>query len=217
MTSFEQQIEEDLTWRETEMATLKLLLASAPTGSPRQQALLRACCAMLYAHYEGFCKFCWVLMLDTIQAEACFRRDLVEPVAVRSMATIFKRLRGNAADESLWRFARSEFCAHLQQPATFPEEVDTGSNLWPTVSKEINGSLGLQCPLLLAHKSELGQLVSRRNRIAHGEKLEIADLRQFQRFEHAAVLVMHELAIAVTDCLEKKTYLRSVGAPAPLT
>jgi hypothetical protein len=214
MTPFQQQIEQDLAWREAEMASLKMLLASAPTGSDRQRALLRACSAMLYAHYEGFCKFCWILMLDTIATEAHVRNDLVEALAKRSMISVFRNFRGDTSDAAIWQFAGSEFQRELGQVAVFPDEIDTESNLWPSVSQKINDSIGLQYPLLNAHEAELRQLVGRRNKIAHGEKLEIADIPQFQQFEHAAVLVMHELALGVAECLENKTYLRPHADPA---
>ena len=216
MIPFQEEIEQDLAWREAEMGSLKMLLASAVSGSDRQRALLRACSAMLYAHYEGFCKFCWTMMLDTIEAEAHMRKDLAECMAKRSMISVFRQLRGDTSDESLWRFATSEFHDQLKQVAVFQDEVDTESNLWPRVSQKINDSVGLQCPLLSAHEDELRQLVGRRNKIAHGEKLEIANIQQFQKFENAAVLVMHELAIAVVECLEKKTYLLPTGHPATL-
>ena len=214
MIPFQEEIEQDLAWREAEMGSLKMLLASAVSGSGRQRALLRACSAMLYAHYEGFCKFCWTLMLNTIEAEGHLRMDLAERVAKRSMIPVFRQLRRDISDESLWLFATSEFHNQLKQVAVFQDEVDTESNLWPSVSQRINDSVGLQCSLLNAHEAELRQLVGRRNKIAHGEKLEIADIQQFQRFENAAVLVMHELAIAVVECLENKTYLLPTSDPA---
>lgn len=214
MTPFQQQIEQDLAWREAEMASLKMLLASAPTGSDRQRALLRACSAMLYAHYEGFCKFCWTLILDTIAAEAHVRKDLVEALAKRSMITVFRTFRADTSDAAIWQFASCDFQHQLGQIAVFPDEIDTESNLWPSVSQKINDSIGLQYPLLNTHEAELRQLVGRRNKIAHGEKLEIADMQQFQQFEHAAVVVMHELALGVAECLENKSYLRPHTDPA---
>ena len=214
MKTWEQEIERDLAWRESEMGALKLLLASGRTGSDRQRALLRACSAMLYAHYEGFSKFCWTLMLNTIEAQSHLRRDLTEPLAKRAMAAVFTRLRGNTSLSNLWKFATADFQSQMSQVADFPDEVDTKSNLWPHLSQEINASVGLSCPLLCLHSAELAQLVGRRNAIAHGEKLEIADLTQFQKLEHAAVLVMHELAIAVVTCLDEGTYVRMPPDPA---
>jgi hypothetical protein len=209
MSTWAEQIEKDLAWREAEMGALKLLLASAPAGSDRHRALMRACCAMIYAHYEGFCKFCWTLMLDTIEKQSLARQDLVDPLARRAMAAVFRALRGDTSDVRLWDFATNTFATLLKERAAFPDEIDTESNLWPAVAKRINVSIGIECPMFDAHDAELRQLVGRRNKIAHGEKLEMANLAQLQKFEHAAVVAMHDLAIAVVDCLEKKTYLRA--------
>ena len=217
MSTWSQEIENDLAWREAEMGALKLLLASAPAGSDRQRALLRACCAMVYAHYEGFCKFCWTLMLASIEAQSLLRQDLAEPLARRAMASVFRALRGNTSDIKLWEFGVKSFSAQLTQKAVFPDEIDTESNLWPAVATRINESVGLQCSLFDVHDAELRQLVGRRNKIAHGEKLEIANLEQLQKFEHAAVLAMHDLALAVVECLDKKSFLRPATPAAVAT
>jgi len=130
---------------------------------------------------------------------------------------VFKRLRGDTSDSNLWNFGLSQFQGELGEKARFPDEVDTQSNLWPGLAQEINTSVGLHCPLFDTHSAELAQLVGRRNKIAHGEKLEIADLKQFQKFEHAAWVVMHELAIAVVECLQKKSYLQPATASSAPT
>ena len=163
---------------------------------------------MLYAHYEGFCKFCWTCLLNAIQADSCRRSELIDPLAKRSMDSVFKRLRGNTSDERLWRFAFSEFHLQLMEPATFPEEVDTQSNLWPNLSQKINETVGLRCPLLSQHHTchRTTRWSSKRHRA--WKKLEIADLKQLQMLENAAVLVMHELAIAVSDAVASKAHLR---------
>jgi len=57
MDPWEYELEQDLNWREAELASLKVLVAEATAGTVSHQALLRALWAMLYAHYEGFCKF----------------------------------------------------------------------------------------------------------------------------------------------------------------
>jgi hypothetical protein len=217
MSKWEAEIEGDLAWRESEMGTLKLLLAASPNRSDRQRALLRACSAMLYAHYEGFCKFCWTILLDSIQKQSPVRSDLIESLAKRAMEGVFKKLRGDTSIENLWRFCSKDFATELGKNATFTEGVDTKSNLWPNLSIEINASVGIACPLLLAHSDRIGQLVGRRNKIAHGEKLEIPNMTKFQELEHAAVLVMHELAIAVVTCLDECDYLSQTATPAVAT
>jgi len=145
--------------------------------------------------------------LNAIAKKAHPKMHLSVPLAKRAMAKIFKRLRGDLSIDAIWNFATVEFQAELSNAAEFPDEIDTKSNLWPKLSKEINASVGLECPLLDVHSTEIGQLVGRRNKIAHGEKLEITDLTQFQKYEHAVLMVMHELAIAVVKCLDEGSYL----------
>ncbi|MFN6439004.1 MAG: MAE_28990/MAE_18760 family HEPN-like nuclease [Nostoc sp. DedSLP01] len=56
---------------------------------------------------------------------------------------------------------------------------------------------------------ELEALVVRRNDIAHGQKMIIKDIQEYLKYEKAAVEVMHELAVSVVECLDKKLYLNS--------
>jgi hypothetical protein len=54
---------------------------------------------------------------------------------------------------------------------------------------------------------KLKSLVARRNEIAHGQKMTISSLTEYQEYENAAIVVMHELAISVLEALESKCYL----------
>lgn len=121
MKNWESQIEQDLSWREAELASLKLLLVSTPKNSARHKALLRACCAQLYAHYEGFCKFCWTLMLEAITTHSHLRYELIEPLQKLSLNPAFKKLRGDTSDNNLYNFAHRSFQDLLREIATFPE------------------------------------------------------------------------------------------------
>src|SRR5262249_50734358 len=58
------------------------------------------------------------------------------------------------------------------------------------------------------NKSKLGLLVTRRNGIAHGEDVVVKDLTEYKQYEDAALVVMHDLAVAVVDALDNKTYLK---------
>lgn len=57
MSNWDKQLEDDLDWRQAELASLKSQVIKATNGSVMHQVLLRAMWALLYAHYEGFCKF----------------------------------------------------------------------------------------------------------------------------------------------------------------
>ena len=53
--AWETELEQDLKWREDELAAMKFAVTQTVIGTAPHKALLRAAWAMLYAHYEGFC------------------------------------------------------------------------------------------------------------------------------------------------------------------
>lgn len=204
-------LENDLKWREAELASLKKHVVLADAGSVAQRGLLRALWAMLYAHYEGFTKFCWDTFLDEIQSSSIRIDELSEPFALLSLEKDFKALRGSLDSLSLWDFSTSNLPARLRSSASFPEEsrLQTDSNLWPNVFERENWRIGISCSQLNAHRSMLKSLVSRRNEIAHGKDLSIRDLTEYQPYENAALSVMHELALSILHAVENKTYISS--------
>ncbi len=48
------QLEDDLAWREAELAVLRVILANRELTKLQKEVLFRAAWALLYAHYEGF-------------------------------------------------------------------------------------------------------------------------------------------------------------------
>lgn len=51
---WEAELENDLRWRENELAAIKFSIQQTEPHSVPYKALLWAAWAMLYAHYEGF-------------------------------------------------------------------------------------------------------------------------------------------------------------------
>ncbi|MBR8826692.1 MAG: hypothetical protein DSM107014_02110 [Gomphosphaeria aponina SAG 52.96 = DSM 107014] len=66
MSSWFEKIEQELDWRERELTSMKILVITTKNNSTKQA--LRSLIVMLYAHYEGFCKFAWDLYLNGIAA-----------------------------------------------------------------------------------------------------------------------------------------------------
>lgn len=205
----DQVLERDLKWREAELASLKKHAALSVPNSVERSSLLRALLAMLYAHYEGFTKFCWETLLDHIQSEGVSRSQLTKPFAMLSLEGEFKSLRGNTSSDYLWDFAASRFNAALERSARFEEgcRPSTESNLWPNVYEREAQKMELSCVIMDGHRQTLKSLVSRRNDIAHGKENMLRDLDEYQKFEEAVVSVMHELALSVLSSAEEKSYL----------
>ena len=207
MNDFDRELEADLKWREAELASLKLLVSDSSHGTIRNQVLLRALCALLYAHYEGFCKFAWDYYLGSLEKTQVLRHECVDQIAKTSLLKEFKEMRGDTSPEAIWDFCTNRFQLLMQEKLVFILKLETASNLWPALLISNSSSVGLDCSLARDHATKLKGLVTRRNDIAHGQKMMIRDLDEYQAYENAAIVVMHELAISVLEALESRCYL----------
>lgn len=207
MASFVEEVEKDLRWREEELAALKLLASSAVKSSARERALLRALTALLYAHYEGFCKFCWDLYVEVLSNQKPQKRTLIDSVKIAALESEILDLKKNMSHSDVVKFLDSygTYC-RVAQPIKINLDID--SNLWPDRFQKIMDRLSLSSDCIKTYNTEIRALVGRRNGIAHGEKLIIADIKAYEQFENCALLVMHELAINIADALEGQTYMK---------
>ena len=203
-------IENDLKWREAELASLKHHAIATRENPVAHKAALRALWAMLYAHFEGFTKFCWELALDEIERSKTKRQDLIDTMAVASLEAFFSTVRGNTSSDNLWACFRSNMANELMAEAVFPEKYrpSTDSNLWPEVFRRETSKFGISCSEIDDSDALIKALVSRRNKIAHGETMTIRNLAEYEPFEASTTIVMHELAVAVLDLLENKQYCK---------
>lgn len=201
MTDWAKELEEDLNWREAELATLKRALSVAASG-PRERALLRALVAVLYAHYEGFCRFAWQTYLDAVSQDGKARKDVAECLARLSLKPRFDELRTKCSTQEVWDFCRVGFASAMQEPISFDVGLDSKDNLWPDVFREKSQLVGLPCSELEHNSSRMSSLVARRNDLAHGKKVAVPKLVDYLDYENAALLVMHEVAVEVMEAIQ---------------
>lgn len=202
------QIEADLDWREKELAILRKQLLQTQLGSPQEQAFLRTNVAMLYAHYEGFCKFALGVYIDALDRLALKRVDLKWSIASHSLHGLHAELRSIADPVEFFTKLLTQVDSHFQEKAVY-ERPDNIANLWPDLLMRWQTNLGLQCAAVQGEKTRLDTLVKARNNIAHGKKLTVANRAELDKHLNAATLAMHEVAVGIAEALEKKLYLRS--------
>lgn len=202
-------LEEDLRWREAELVSLKRLAIVHNDNDVVLRATLRASWALLYAHFEGFTKFCWELLLDHVQSEKLLISQLSKDFQLLALEKLFRTLRGNNKSNSLWDFFNTTLPTELQSIAFFPTEcrLETDSNLWPDVFVRECARIGVKSTTLESSRIRLQALVSRRNDIAHGKNMTIKSVEEYSEYEHAALLVLHDLAVQVLDVIENKVYI----------
>ncbi len=202
------QIEADLDWREKELAILRKQLFQTALGSLQERTFLRTNLAMIYAHYEGFCKFALGVYIDALDRLALKRVDMKWPIAAKSLRKLHAEMRLIADPVEFFTKLFTDMDTHFNQKAEY-ERPDTIANLWPDLLMRWQTNLGLQCTTVLSEKTRLDTLVTSRNQIAHGKKLTVANRAELDKHSYAATMAMHEVAVGIADALEKQLYSRS--------
>jgi len=212
--SWEQELESDLKWREMELAALKFAVAQSTPNTVPHKALLRAAWAMLYAHYEGFCLFALDLFLDEVKKSGVTRKQCMMPLTLFSLEETFRKLRkGTPPTLDFYTFCSITYPALMSAAIDFEKDGDGDfviagrSNLYGTQLLEHCITMCLVASHIDTNNKKLGLLVSRRNKIAHGEQEVVKDLAEYKQYEDVTIEVMHDLAVAIVDALNGKTYL----------
>ena len=131
----EGQIESDLAWREAELAFFREMLAAKKYSEVRTRTLFRAAWALLYAHYEGFSKFCLDLYLDFVRKRHSHCRSLPQRLFIFLIDKEIRKAKNLPSDEIV-SFFLNEFTS-LRDSAPLSAQVDTQSNLWPDRLKQL--------------------------------------------------------------------------------
>ena len=204
-------LEEDLRWREAELASLKRIAITNTYNEDILRVILRASWAILYAHFEGFTKFCWELLLDQIQNCEVLIEELSEDFLLIALEKQFRKLRGDSSSVSLWKFFSAELPNTLRDKPIFSTDcrLTTESNLWPSVFERECAKIGIHSTTLQSSRTRIQALVARRNEIAHGKSMTIKSIEEYTEYENVTLLILHDLAVQVLDILEKETYKKA--------
>ena len=165
---------------------------------------------MLYAHFEGFSKFCWDTVLDHVQSEKLQADALSDNFMLLALEPSFRAHRGQLSADAIWNYFKGDLPSALKNVAVFEGEarLTTESNLWPNVFERESQRIGILCEELQSHRVRIKALVARRNEIAHGKSMVIETVAEYHEYENAAFCVMHDLAIKSMQIIESKVYRR---------
>ncbi len=194
----------DLDWRESELASLKLLLKKNNITSIQKEVLLRAAWAMLYAHYEGFSKFCLTVFYDEAAKRLADCETLPVRTKVFALDQHLKTLKNLSSLDMLEEMETFFNYVKTTKP-TFPE-VNTKSNLWPDVMQELLLDADITVNEFSFHATKLKTLVSRRNSIAHGQKNFIDEVDYYLTYEHVVYEVLYSLVFSIESRLNQAPY-----------
>lgn len=208
------QIEKDLDWRIAELVELKKLTLSLKDRSIAYSALLRALWVMLYAHYEGFCKFAISIFLDELEKTGKERQHFKDDIVMFSLEEEFSALKNNFSVVQFYEYLTNKFHEVLNSQIQFKRnnrsefQIKGESNLYPDSLIEICSCICVPQKTIEENHLKLKALVSRRNEIAHGKNHPVKSLDDYKDYEDAAFNVMIALAIDIIESLDKQQYLK---------
>jgi hypothetical protein len=172
ITQLQDALDAEMGWRILEISAFKV--ATKVDGGNRK-AFLRAGVALVYAHWEGFIKASSEFYLNFVDNQGHIYRDL------KSCFAVFG-LKGKLAVLTESRKARSNIEAfdfvldEMDKPARMKMSaaIDTESNLTSQVFSNIAASLNIAVtPYETKFNLIDERLVRRRNKVAHGDYLDL--------------------------------------------
>jgi hypothetical protein len=218
------ELEREQAWRYDEIRFFQNQSTNAPEN--KQDQFRRILILLLYAHFEGFCKFAFTLYVNNVNAAQIKCEQANYAIAAASLSDLFNALqdsdrkcrvfRKTLPDETkLHRFARHK--DFIEQSSEFDNKivniseklVDTESNLKPVVLQKILYRLGFPHDQLRNIDGEINQLLEYRNKIAHGESTSGINLEKYLDLRTASFKIMDEVKRLVVEALTERYYLRN--------
>ncbi|MRT18823.1 hypothetical protein FYM52_00385 [Comamonas sp. CAH-2] len=173
LSDLQDALDKSLAWRLKEIAYVKSNAMSA--SSYAQAALLRAGVPLIYAHWEGFVKGASEVYLEYVANQHLRYEELASCFVVfaakKHLTSLVQSKRAAINIEAVDFFRNNSGKA---ANISLSNAVDTESNLSSVVFQNIAISLGIQTERYAVYSNFLDKsLLERRNKIAHGEYLDI--------------------------------------------
>ena len=211
------ELETDRAWREDEIRAVQNR-GSTIADEEELKRYRRVLILLLYAHYEGFCKFAFALYANAVNQSGISCGEATYAIAAASLADLFRNLRNPTKksdlfrrelpdDVKLHRFARErEFVERSSEvdnrPVSIPDHVvDTESNLTPVVLKKNLYRLGLPHDQFEQYNGDIHKLLNVRNGISHGSFKDGVDRKLYEELRTATSTIMSGLGAGVMKAL----------------
>lgn len=222
-------IDFELTWRMSELDLYaRPLRYSIYNTSDEENIYYKSLLAMLYAHFEGFCKFSFLSYVNTLNSMGLKTSKVSPQISVNTLNVFFDKLENtnhieprlnseyhdNAAIQKFWR--RIEFSENTKnsfdQELTIDEKViSTKSNLDSSVMRFLLYKLGFPLDAFDQYRGSIQKLLGYRNNISHGGKFATNDFKKIYAEINTEILeVMIKLKLLLVDGIKNKIYLDKV-------
>lgn len=212
--ALQEYLDSEMGWRVKEISFTQTAVQRA--SGDAQSAIARAALALLYAHWEGFVKAASEGLLNFVFYKRLRFRELRPCFIAHGLAQHLDALAD--AHRSEKRYELVEFIAsRLDKQAVFSWNgvVRTHGNLSSEVFKSIVSAVAIDPKRYEPRFNWIDrELLARRNRIAHGERVDF-DPNDFSSFVNETLTLMRWFKTDVENCVATKGYLASSDEKSP--
>jgi len=182
---------------------------------------------LLYAHFEGFCKFVLQCYVIYINKECVSIQDLKHGLLASCLEGAFNKLtdsqhkpvkiKAELKDDKVLQVLgrRREFlCAYndtVKDIASINEDlcVDTESNLWAHTLKKLMYKLELTYDIVAEFQGDVNSLLHLRNAYAHGGRDKPPTEQEYTDYKKTVFMLMKRLRDEIQSSFSNRAYLTS--------
>jgi hypothetical protein len=216
------ELEEDLSWRQSELRSLRNLLIGKKSRDGWAGSELRVLMVMQYAHVEGFTRHALAVYLRGIAASNLTISELSLPLATSALLGEISALRIPLAAESssempekLLRRAKREvdFVSKIRtmqnEQAVFNEDdvISLEMNIGSDVLKRTLYRLGIDLVELEdSHYKAIDFVKNQRNDVAHGGRTQVIHVKLYEQHLKKAEDFMNSLVRVISRNYTRATF-----------
>lgn len=203
---FQDALDKEMSWR---LKEIKVFSVASKSNGTEHRHFIRAGVALLYAHWEGFVKAASELYLEYVASRGLKYNELQSCFSVFGLKSKLQTLTASRqafANIDAFDFILSELdkTARLQLNSA----INTESNLTSKVFVNIANSLNISTTSYSSRFNLIDEsLVRRRNKIAHGEFIDIGS-KEFGELLDDILLLMREYKIDLQNAASTAAYKR---------
>jgi hypothetical protein len=211
LMQLQEVLDAEMGWRIKEISAFKI---AAKAGGVTQKMFVRAGVALVYAHWEGFIKRASENYLSYVDNQGHTYRDLKSCFAVfglKGRLALLTDSRKFQPNIEAFEFVLGEMDKTAKM--SMPSAIDTESNLTSKVFANIATSLDISTTPYRTKFNLIDEsLVRRRNKIAHGEYLDLG-LGDFLTLANDVIQMMRDYKTDLQNAASLEAYKRSQAVP----
>lgn len=211
LSQLQEELDREMAWRTKEISEFRL---ASKQRSAAQKHFIRAGIALIYAHWEGFIKASSDKYINYVANKGLKYSELSTCFCVISLKNRIDTIsKSNSSDlnHGVYEYIVSSVESQAIIPGSY--SVDTGSNLSSAVFRNIAKSIGIDDTPYASKFNFIDEsLVHRRNKIAHGEYLDI-DKQNFFDLVDQVRSIMKNFKTDIENAASLETFRRPLPSP----